>query len=241
MKLGKRIGGRARTALQWARLVESGLVPPFPDSGILKPTKTPNPPRLKASGGELEQAVEIAKWYRSTCIALVGRCSYYKNVSPKSLVGDATYGVLVDAAPLLVEHGVAPAAWTAFSIHVWQKYVRVGRGRTRLPPAPPPKWTFSSKRLRERQDWFQWIESVYLGGDVWICEDHRRLIGLYNKLQMEIILMGKTSKAEVREAMERTLPPSLFKRMIASIQAKYDVRRASQDALITNHEYIWRR
>lgn len=206
---------------------------------MVAPVRIPNPPLLLSTDSARKRERLCALAYRATMRAKTGRAGFhYADINGTALIGDENYPVLVDAAPRLLELRIAPMAWCAFSYDVWVKYVLTGRGRSKLPRAPAPKWVYSEKRLTERLDWFVWQESKFLGGQIEYCEEHLRLLDTYVKMRARVMTVEGNDEV-IRELVERMLPAREYERLLRTAAKKYQTRREALDLQVQCGEYIW--
>lgn len=237
MSSGVRLNGSRSTKinLTWEQLFEaySDILPPYPGIDTVPTARVPDPPLLTAAMSKPRQLRLAALGYRAAVEREYGDTRILVEATyrdPRAVLSSKHADTLVTALPLLLEYRIAPAAWTAFSIHVWKNYVMRGDGklgdipskirRPRRNTPPPPKWVFSGKRLEERSEWFIWHEATCRGGQLRFSKAHRELGTRHRRLREALrVVSDDLSHDVVRGLVAEHLPPATYKRLLADAKA----------------------
>jgi len=242
-------GTTTAPTLSWEELFEKyrSVVPPFPGIDVVPVARVPQPPLLTPEMSKPKALRLTALGYRAAVERVYGDTRILVEATrkdPRAVLESKHAHALVQALPLLIEYRVAPAAWSAFSVHVWKNYVMRGDGklfdvpsrirRPRKHTPPPPKWVFSLKRLEERSEWFAWHEATCRGGQLKLSKAHRELAARHRRLRASLTREGvELTEERVRELVAEHLPHATFERLVreATAHAEYEQDRLDAAAL----------
>ncbi len=229
-KLGGRIGRPPGPRLPPPYPGTRGI-PPFPGPDVAPAAYIPAPKKLPDD----VKGVEAARWllkafrgavesrYRKRCFVLAGRgkLEKYKNL-----------GKLIEAAELLRDHDIAPAAWAMFSVDAWLKY-GIGKGLPRL------NWVFSPKRVEDHHEWFGGEEVHYTARRAVHGRAAQELIRRHHRMRIDLASSGAQTEEEVKVVVDRYLPGSLYDDLAqkARERATDDQVRISDAA--ARGEWVW--
>ena len=253
--LGQRLAGDAHTdSLWWPRLITAypGVIPPYPGVDVIEPAFLPQPPQLNPKHVEPQHALRIAVGYRCAVEHAYGQCFLFRNATQLTLLADKHFPALVEAVPKMLEYKLAPAAWTAFSIEVWRRYVVQGRDRswdstpserrTRKDSPPPVKWVFAGKRLEERTDWFAFVESKFRGGRMVISPAHHELLRRHNAMRADLFELCKSEPAlleTVQAIVKKHYPDTTVKRLTAKAEEDTLVQQDQWTKDLARGKWLW--
>lgn len=248
---GLRLSGRGPQTVvrSWEELVVqySDLLPPYPGIDVVPVARVPQPPILTEEMSKPKALRVAALGYRAALERVYGPSrilveATYKD--PRAVLSSKHAHVLVAVLPMLVQYRIAPASWSAFSIHVWRNYVMKGSGalhdipsRIRRPKKstpPPPRWVFSPKRLDERTEWFTWHEATCRGGQLRISAEHRELMTRHRRLRAALLAAyDELTRERVQALVAEHLPLATFARLKkkATQRAEYEQDELEQAAL----------
>jgi hypothetical protein len=226
------------------------LIPPAP---MLRPAVVPAPPLITADMSKRKSLRLVALGFRSALTHLRGGAGRMlievESRDPDALLHSKYLTTLLGAIPSLIEHKIPPAAWTAFSIMVWDRYIVNGEGAWNATPSklrrpkstmpPNPSWVFAEKRLQNRVDWFLWHEAHYRGGRMKISDKHRRLIRRYEQLKRELLSLRDPSADDVRFVVSSRLSHQEIERLTKAAQDEYDFAQEELNARALGGEWLW--
>lgn len=255
--LGEKLGGRRyEPERAWVEVESSfiDLLPAYPGASVIAVARVPEPPVVTEAMGKPKALRLTALGYRAAVENAYGEPPRIlieaMRKDYKAILESKHAPALVQALPLMMDHKIAPASWTAFSIMVWKNYVMAGSGpawdsvpsRVRRPKRgtpPPPSWVFSLKRLDNRTDWFGWHEAHCRGGKLKISKPHKTLIDRYEALRCALLQEPKLTRSRVSELVAEHLPASEYQRLAQKAKADADFEQDKMAAAIESGEWIW--
>lgn len=133
-----------------ARLVELGrrALPRYPGTDVIPAVVIPPPPLLDDRMNYTGRVRHLATGYRGALMAVYRKRSFFMLTGTGYPPCHKDYGRLADAAMLLFEAKIAPAAWCLFSFSIWKVMEH-----TRRPPTV--KWVFSCERFESQREWYE--------------------------------------------------------------------------------------
>jgi hypothetical protein len=222
-------GGRAAP---WQR---PAGVPPYPGAAAVPPAYVPNPPQLDATKPEREQVEVLLRAYRGAVESRYkGRCWV---LARGELTASKLYPGLVATARVLIENEIAPAAWAAFSVDVWQRH-----GDERLAKKPPPlRWVYSARRVEEKHGWFRSEESSYGGGRVVWSEAHHELRRRYDSMLADLRRAQSPSSQDVAKIVSTYFGEraELYAQLVSEATKASQETQARLRYLAQKGEWIW--
>lgn len=236
-----RLAGQGRAqACAWPELVRrcTPAIPVYPGPAIVPAVTVPGPPMLKHGAALEEHARAVAlsyrggveKRYRAPCWAFDFR---------KPLSASKFYGELCLGATALCERAIAPAAWVAFSIDVWRRYVA---------PAMPPKvqrtppavgWVFSPDRIAERADWFAAERVRYEGGQLYVGDAHRDLLRVWQRMQRDLLCHMPTDATAAAAVVRRHFPGRAYAKAVERACDEAEYARTLLQQSLTRGDFLW--
>lgn len=214
-EIGTRLGGARRAA---PSLVGVAGVPPFP---TVTPARTPNPPLLDPEAGNLERAHSLMRAYNAAINRkFPPRPNRAGKVRPhgagmKLTAKSKLFPTLVEAAQLLIDHEIAPAAWCTWSCDIWRDYGN-GKGNSKKPP--PLAWVLGPKRISERYGWFAAEESGYSGGRAIVGPVLKQLLTRYYAMESAIFRADAYLNPEV--VVKEFFPGDTYEQMVKAARAE---------------------
>lgn len=198
-----------------------GIVPPYPGPSIVPLVTIPPPAKLDPRTPLPECAGIVLRAY----IGAMNRRFRQRYRMPRDVRASAYFFDLMLCADAMLEVGVAPAAWCAFSVDVWVHYVARGK--------PPITWVCDYKRVLnvEKHDWFLSELPRYDGGRLHVGEAHRDLLNRWWRMRRAVLsLVGRGAPLDrVRKLVQRHFPAGLWDMMVAG---------ARTEALAAQHELV---
>lgn len=256
--LGQRLdGGASRERFVWPLIARqyADIIPPFPGPGVVEFASLPSPPLLDAKEPDPRKVWRVIAGYATAVRHHYGACYAFDRVSEATVLRSKHYPTLSEAVPHFIDLKIAPLAWSAFSIHVWQSYVvgggrgktwdavpsRQRRGPSRRTP-PTPAWTFSVKRINERVDWYSWQESYWRGGRLDISIAHRKLATRWYRMKAAIVLAaanGKVTREMIEKAVQANLPKREYDRLKDEAETAAMVQQDAWNRAVKRGEWVW--
>lgn len=222
--------GRARGPRNRDAFDRSETVPPFPDTRLLHCPRIPSPPTLDLDLPRVARVEALAKSYRGAVE------SRYKEPCFALTKGDIRvsryFPLLAEAAVLLDELGIAPAAWAAWSVDVWKDRIQ-GNGKRHRPP--PLEFVFSKAHISKRGGWFAREVSAYGGGKVVQGPRYQELVRLFDGYYRESF---KTPETEHAALVERWFPGG-WQGWYERAQREGDDKRRSMELMVESGEFLW--
>lgn len=223
------IGGQVGT--QRPPIPGTGGVPPFPTGHNCPSATVPSAPLLPDDLKGLEAAAHLAKIYRAAiskkykerCGVLAKRGQLAKSrVRPR----------LEEAAEILWQHEVPPAAWAAWSIEVWRSY-KIGKGKA------PLSWVYSPNRIEEHLGWFQSEGARHCAPRAIYSRVAKDFIERYQVMRLTLVQRQAITPAEVAEVVQMFFPGNDYERWS---QAARKAAASDQELInraVARGEYVW--
>lgn len=206
-------------------------VPPFPDIAMINPAVVPAPPKLKPDDRSRDQVAALVKAYKSAVLAKYGQRIWSLRTGYQ-LERHPLYPKLLAAAKMVLDLGLSPIAWAAWSIDVWREH----NAKAKKPP--PVQWVFAESRLTERVGWFR-RDSGYAGGRIELGAVARNLLARYSSMQAELVGAQDHSAVTIQTIVEHWFPGSLFEDLVdrARVEAAEIQRELNNKA--ERGEWLW--
>ena len=195
-----------------------GGVPPFPGPSVLPPAVVPYPPKLDPDESDLGLAKAVLKAYWGACESRFKKRSWVLR-QPGALAASKQLKSLVAGAKVLLEKGIPPASWAAFSVDVWRKYDKKST-------PPPLAWVFSPNRMEEREGWYREEAGGY-GGRAVFSPAAKELLLRYMAMSRALVLEQVQDEDDVARVMHKYLPGDAYEFLVAKarIQSKEEQDR----------------
>jgi hypothetical protein len=207
--------------------------PPYPTAARIPVPTMPAPPMLdRVAGTDLgAQVDQLASYYRAAVEARYARkCHAFARG-----VGASRYAPLLRAAAAkLVEAGIAPAAWVAWCIGVWQRGARITEAST----PPPVTWVFSATRVHERAGWFGRDAGSFQGRTI-LSDEHRQLAHTYERAMAAARLRSPTTATEAMAIFAEFFPRRSYDDLAQAARMVSDHTRADLAARAAAGEFLW--
>jgi len=201
---GLRLGGGGlgqRALVAHAPRMTNDWVPPFPGPNVIASPRVPEPPRIDPELAPVDRAAALMRAFRTTITAR------YKfpcmTLANRDLSVQKEYPDLVKSAALLVELGIPPIAWVAWSVDQWRQFAAGSK-------PPSVRWVFSPARIEKWHGWFNNEQSGYRGGGLITVPAARELYLRFE--QMKFALIRGASQAD---AIAEHLPRAEYERLVA--------------------------
>ena len=215
--VGSRIGGSRRRAPPPAGV---NGVPQYPGPLVINPATVPGPPKLPDGLSNTDSARWLAKAYQGAiesrykerCFVLRGRGKLENSKHLK---------LLMEAAELMREYDMAPAAWACFSIDGFRHVNDRGK--------PPIQWVYKHERLEEYQGWFRREAPHYSSKRVVYPKPAQDLIKRYGLMRVDLARTGAQTRQEVQVVVDKWFPDGLYDRLAEEARA-----RAAEDQVLIN-------
>lgn len=213
--VGSRIGGVGRPPPPPGKMG----VPLYPGPTVCPPAMIPGPPLLPDEIDDLDAADWLAKAFRGAVASRYKkRC--WSLGSRDKLKKSKHLKLLVEAAGLLREYGVPPAAWAAFSVDQWRRN-EMGKGQ------PRPNWVFSIKRIEDQHGWGR--REGYAAKRAVYSKPAQDLMRRYKCMRVALAQSGAQTRVEVAVVVEQWFPNGLYEQLQEKARA-----RAVEDQLLIN-------
>jgi hypothetical protein len=224
-EIGTRLGGSGKPVLPTTPMPG---VPPYP---IIETPRAPHPPLLDADATKLERAHVLATAYRAALKNRFKQDSWEMRKGP--LQRSKHYPMLVEAAQLLIDHEIAPAAWCVWSCDIWRDFG--GKGNKRKPP--PVGWVLGPKRIAERYGWFASEESGYMGGAPVHGPILKELVRRYAK--MHDALYQRDAYLNPEEVVAEFFPGTAYAETLAAAKNECRILAGQLQEKVAAGSYIW--
>ena len=151
------------------------IVPRYPTPNELCMARLPAPPRLREEHGDDERVRLLLRAYWGATNAHFGEPNLV--LANCDVRASAYWRKLLDAAEVLYDLDIAPAAWCSFSCDVWRNNDKRGGKRP-----PPIAWVFGVNRILERAGWFAHERGSYGGGRILFSPLHKTICAKFSGL-----------------------------------------------------------
>lgn len=199
----KRPAGRPRlpprdiTALVNIRTTKGEkVIPPFPSADLIGRAKAPAPPALNPALDDNDKIRTMVSAYRAAMERFfkISYMAYSRGIHRDNPLRKK----LLEAAEQLLEHGVEPIGWVAFSIEQFREM----SGKNRPPPLG---WVWSGVRIAKQAGWF--AKYRVAGGRLYMTDKHRLLFRRYHAMAEQIWALGdRPTDRGLRDVVERFFP-----------------------------------
>lgn len=222
--------------------------PPRPD---LAPAAVPPPPLLPEDVVDAEELCHaLARAFRGAAESRTKqRCWLFLSGVPRNW---KHFKLMTEAAKLMRELEIAPAAWCAWCWDVWldmgkdeqraeagpPKPARRGSRRRfgkRSPSGPPVAWVFGAKRLRERWGWFRKEERQYEGGRTILGPLQRELSAKYEDMRRAVVRGGLT----LEQAAQQFFPGDTYERELGAAKNEIAENRERLVRQASHGDFLW--
>jgi hypothetical protein len=201
--------------------------PPFPGVSVVAPALVPDPPLLDASLSEVARVWKLVRAYRAVVEAKCGeRCFAFARGDVRR---SSLYRGMANGAAALIEHGIAPIAWAAWTTDVWQR-----DGNRSAPPVP---LVWGAKRIAERRGWFRRESLTYMGGRAVFGPKLRELIRRWHALAGALIRADEPSGGAA--LVERWFPGTRYDDLVREAKVESARKNAELRARAEDGEWLW--
>ncbi len=229
------IEGGARRAAPMLSLPLAGL-PLYPGNSVVAAAAVPDPPKLMPDDTE-ERAVRLLAWgFRGAVEREYGASTFLlAKLSPKS----KSYVLLAQAAQLLRQYDIAPAAWCAYAVRRWYLARTHSPGYVKGAPValPPVGVIFSPAQIDKRlsdEDHRDTVESLIRGGRLVFGKTHKALLVRYQAMRSAVI--GGQPRAE---ALALFFPGSSYDELVEAARVEAKEIRHRLEADVARGKMVW--
>lgn len=224
---------------RWAFILSQfqELLPAYPSFSTVPIAKVPAPPLLRGPNLS-DDALQLALAYRGTINHFFGRCRHrgkcrrFCGVSEFDDLAFRDAAMLQRIAPVLRSRRIAPMAWCGFSVSAHREYV----SKTRPPSA---LWTFSAKRIEEREAWWAWSQTKFAGGRLFVEPEHRDLIVRWERMRYALLLVRGLDEERVRRIVNSYLSPATYRKLVERLETKVETKEHEMRQAIKRNEWLW--
>lgn len=206
------------------------FTPPYPGFGLLALAVVPGPQELPVDAALADKIALVARAYEGALEARYGVKSWAFRR------GDITrskyYPVLAAAVTAFEAHGIAPAAWVAFSLDIWAH-----SGKHSKAKSPPITWIFQPSRIEKQRGWFHREAANYRGGAVRITAPQRALHTRYT--EMQDALYRAQTREEAQAIVDRAFPGDLWDTLLAQAQAAGREEQHALNIAASRGRWLW--
>ena len=211
-------------------------VPRPPTLGWLPCATMPGPPPLASVCATPEtRPAYLARTYASAVIAKCGRSRAGRAAAKRAIWWNPDRGVpkkleptLAEAAALLVEHQITPAAWVEWSWLLWNA------DEKRRGTVPSLGYVFSAKRLASNKlvHWFR-QEGPVLGGELLDGPARKDMRARHEAMRTELRSLVAPRDEEVKAIVDKHFPDGLYDVLAEqerqhAVETEADLRRKTR-------------
>lgn len=205
-------------------------VPRYPGPAVAVPARVPPPPRLPEGLPDKDAVEWLLRAYRGAYTSRTKK-KCWVNLG-KNPAKSKNWKPMLEAAQLLRDHEIAPAAWCLWSMELWAKYGKAGT-------TPPLLWVFGKGRINEREGWFKHEAEHYTESRLVFSPFAQELLRRYAFMQRELILSGAQDEAAVAVVVQRWFPGKLYDELSECAKARAQDDQARMTAAVRRGDWIW--
>lgn len=244
--VGLAIKGKFRPA-EWRSVFFTrfrDVVPTLPE---IQAAQIPQPP-LVPKRSEPKKAWFLAQAFQTAVLNYYDRCWYFRGVTESTIVRSKHYPSLIDALPYFEQYRIAPVAWIAFSIEVYDRFATKPALRWNDTPSekrgapkrmPALRWVLSTNRLENRTEWFAWYEQKFQGGRLIYSKSHLVLMRQHSRMWAALMIEQEPDLARVNAIVQQYLPKQRLTRLVEAAQTESELLQHDINQMFKKGAFLW--
>lgn len=191
--------------------------------------KVPCPPLLRAEDSPERCAFLLSRWYVGAIQARTGQHCYAFSRGP--IQRSKHYSVLVRAAQAFIANEIAPAAWCAFSLQVWQEH--------KPGTFPPVRWVFSTSRIEQREGWFRREAEDWEAGRIMLTSSGRKLLERQAAMRRALAVVASDDAEGTAKIVRRFFPRDSFNALLQAAQDEAAEQERDIRSRTASGDWVW--